>query len=164
MFQYVLLPSIHLYPYFRLRCEMFADVLTPPYRDVIMSAMASQTTGISILYSTVCSGGDKNTSKLCVTGLFEGNSPLTGEFPAQRASNAENVSIWWRHPAQFYKDIENQHSDSNETSVTSDTDMHRVLTMPNMRFRGWPFHRWDRSILAIIFYLLWFRCTKVWCL
>ena len=21
----------------------------------------------------------------------------TGEFPAQRASNAENVSIWWRH-------------------------------------------------------------------
>ena len=22
---------------------------------------------------------------------------LTGEFPAQRASNAENVTIWWRH-------------------------------------------------------------------
>ena len=21
----------------------------------------------------------------------------TGEFPAQRASNAENVPIWWRH-------------------------------------------------------------------
>ena len=30
-------------------------------------------------------------------GLCEGNSPVTGEFPAQRASNAENVSIWWRH-------------------------------------------------------------------
>ena len=29
----------------------------------------------------------------------EGNSPVTGEFPAQRASNAENVSIWWRHHA-----------------------------------------------------------------
>ena len=26
-----------------------------------------------------------------------GNSPGTGEFPAQMASNAENVSIWWRH-------------------------------------------------------------------
>ena len=26
-----------------------------------------------------------------------GNSPVTGEFSAQRASNAENVSIWWRH-------------------------------------------------------------------
>ena len=39
----------------------------------------------------------KKTSKLCVTGLCEGNSPVTGEFPAQRASNAENVPIWWRH-------------------------------------------------------------------
>ena len=39
----------------------------------------------------------KKTSKLRVTGLCEGNSPGTGEFIAQMASNAENVSIWWRH-------------------------------------------------------------------
>ena len=39
----------------------------------------------------------KKTLKLRVIGLCEGNSPVTGEFPAQRASNAENVSIWWRH-------------------------------------------------------------------
>ena len=39
----------------------------------------------------------KKTSKLRVTGLFVGNSPGTGEFPAQMASYAENVSIWWRH-------------------------------------------------------------------
>ena len=39
------------------------------------------------------------TSKLRVTGLCVGNSPGTGEFPTQRASNAENVSIWWRHHA-----------------------------------------------------------------
>ena len=39
----------------------------------------------------------KKTSKLRVTGLCEGDSPLTGEFLAQRASNAENLSIWWRH-------------------------------------------------------------------
>ena len=31
------------------------------------------------------------------TGLCARNSPVTGELPAQRASNAENVSIWWRH-------------------------------------------------------------------
>ena len=37
------------------------------------------------------------TLKLRVTGLCGGNSPVTGEFPAQMASNAENVSIWWRH-------------------------------------------------------------------
>ena len=41
----------------------------------------------------------KKTSKPRVTGLCAGNSPVTGEFPAQRASNAENVSIWWRHHA-----------------------------------------------------------------
>ena len=39
----------------------------------------------------------KKTSKLRVTGLCEGNSPVTGEFSAQMASNAENDSIWWRH-------------------------------------------------------------------
>ena len=31
------------------------------------------------------------------SGAGVGNSLVTGEFPAQRASNAENVSIWWRH-------------------------------------------------------------------
>ena len=44
----------------------------------------------------------KKTSKLRVTGLCVGNSPGTGEFPAQRASNAENDSIWWRHHAYEY--------------------------------------------------------------
>ena len=39
----------------------------------------------------------KKISKFHVTGLCEGNSPVTGEFPAQRASNTENVSIWWCH-------------------------------------------------------------------
>ena len=29
------------------------------------------------------------------------NSPVPGESPAQRASNAENVSIWWRHHGYF---------------------------------------------------------------
>ena len=36
----------------------------------------------------------KKTSKLRVTGLCAGNSPVTGEFPAQMAINAGNVSIW----------------------------------------------------------------------
>ena len=63
-----------------------------------MSTMASQITSHTIVYLTVYSRRkSKKTSKLHVTGLGEGNSQLTGEFPAQRASNAENVSIWWRH-------------------------------------------------------------------
>ena len=32
-----------------------------------------------------------------VIGICAGNSPLTGEFLAQMASNVENVSIWWRY-------------------------------------------------------------------
>ena len=39
----------------------------------------------------------KKTSKLRVTGLCAENSQMTGEFPAQKASNAEDISIWWRH-------------------------------------------------------------------
>ena len=39
----------------------------------------------------------KKTSKLRVTALCAWNSPKTGEFAAQMASNEENVSIWWRH-------------------------------------------------------------------
>ena len=39
----------------------------------------------------------KKTSKFRVTGICVGNSPGTGEFPAQVASNAKKISIWWRH-------------------------------------------------------------------
>ena len=47
----------------------------------------------------------KKTSKLRVTGLCSGNSPGTGEFPAQMASYAENVSIWWRHHDEHHIDV-----------------------------------------------------------
>ena len=39
----------------------------------------------------------KKPSKLRVTGPCAGNSPGTSEFPAQMASYAEKVSIWWHH-------------------------------------------------------------------
>ena len=41
--------------------------------------------------------GSKKTSKLRVTGLYEGNPSVTGGFPSEKASNAERISIWWRH-------------------------------------------------------------------
>ena len=62
-----------------------------------MGAMASQITSLTIVYQAFIQAHIKNTSKLRVTGLCAGNSPVTGEFSAQMASNAENVSIWWRH-------------------------------------------------------------------
>ena len=53
-----------------------------------MGAIAPQITSIAIFYSTVYSYADQRKH-----GLSVGNSPGTGEFPAQMASNAENVSI-----------------------------------------------------------------------
>ena len=68
-----------------------------------MGAMASQITSLTIVCSCVYSRRrSKKTSKLRVTGLCEGNSTVTGEFPSQRASNAENVSIWWRHHVEEF--------------------------------------------------------------
>ena len=59
-----------------------------------MRTMASQIIGVPIVYSTICSGVDQREhQKLCVIGLCEGNPPVTGEFPAQRTINAENVFI-----------------------------------------------------------------------
>ena len=60
--------------------------------------MAIQTTGAMIVYLTVCSAADhRKHQSPALLAFVGGNSPVTGEFPAQRASNAENASIWWRH-------------------------------------------------------------------
>ena len=48
------------------------------------------------VYSAVYSCADQRKHHSSASLAF-GNSPGTGEFPAQMASNAENASIWWRH-------------------------------------------------------------------
>ena len=64
----------------------------------------------------------KKTSKLRVTGLCVGNSPVTGEFAAKMASYAENVSIWWRHHAWYetvrYNTINVQHENDPGMGTT----------------------------------------------
>ena len=63
-----------------------------------MGTMVSQITSLTIVWlNRLFMRRSKKTSKLHITGLCAGNSPVTGEFPAQMASKAENVSIWWRH-------------------------------------------------------------------
>ena len=65
-----------------------------------MNAMASQITSLTIVYSLFIQGPIKDNIQaprhwpLWGGG---GDSPVTGEFPAQKTSNAENVSIWWHH-------------------------------------------------------------------
>ena len=67
-----------------------------------MGAIASQITSLTIVYSTVYSDADQrnhqsSASLAFVWGIHRG--PV--KFPAQMASNAENVSIWWRHHASL---------------------------------------------------------------
>ena len=66
-----------------------------------MGTMASQITSLTIVYSTIYSGADQrkhqsSASLASVRGIHR------GPIPAQMASKAENVSIWWRHHAPVY--------------------------------------------------------------
>ena len=68
------------------------------YNDVIMGAIASKITSFMIVYSIVNSDADQRKYQSSVSLNFVwGVHRETGEFPAQMASYAENVSIWWRH-------------------------------------------------------------------
>ena len=62
-----------------------------------MGGMASQIISLTIVYSTVYSGADQRKHQSPASLAFV--LGITGEFPAQMASNAETVSIWWRHHA-----------------------------------------------------------------
>ena len=66
-----------------------------------MGAKATQITTLTIVYSTVYSGTDQG----------------TGEFHTQRVSNAENVSIWWRH------------HDSNMCQITHSANKDEVIAI-----------------------------------
>ena len=75
-----------------------------------MGTMATQITSLTIVYSTVIQAQIKENIKaprhwpLC--GEFTG----TGEFPAQRASNAKNASIWWRLHVKSYHRLKQKKS------------------------------------------------------
>ena len=105
------------------------------YNDVIMSAVASQITSLTIVYSTVYSRRtSKKTPKIHVTGLCEGNSPVIGEFPSEKANNAENVSTWWRHisiQSLVFSDVELRFFD--QTTLLKIAD---VIWWVLLAFRG----------------------------
>ena len=68
-----------------------------PYNNFIKSAMWSWITGVSIVCSIDGSGTDERKHQSSASLAFCGGNSPTGEFPTQKDSNAENVSIWWRH-------------------------------------------------------------------
>ena len=64
----------------------------------MMSAMASQITCVSIVYSTVCWGTHQR-KHLSIASLafVRGIHHWSVDYPHKGASNAEYVSIWWHH-------------------------------------------------------------------
>ena len=66
-------------------CGCLCIFITFHNNEVIMSVMASQITSLTIvcLLNRLLRRRSKKASKLRVAGLCEGNSPVTGEFPAQ---------------------------------------------------------------------------------
>ena len=94
---------INTYLYISMHIYLFIDIYkkeTQLYIDIILQWRHNGCDSVSNhqpLLNRLFRRRSKKTSKLCVTGLCAGNSPGTSEFPAQMASHAENVSIWWRH-------------------------------------------------------------------
>ena len=64
-----------------------------------MDSMASQITSLTIVYSAFIRAQIKENIKA------PRHWPLCGEFPAQMASNAENISIWWRHHVIVFMEL-----------------------------------------------------------
>ena len=77
------------------------------YSHVIISVTEFQITGVSIFTQPFVQAQIKENMKAPRHSPMWGNSPMTGEFLAQVVSNAEIISIWWRHYGASRKSIEN---------------------------------------------------------
>ena len=66
-----------------------------------MAVKVFQIIGNSTVCSKVYSSKQQKHQNFALLALCEGNPPVTGEFPQQMASNAESVSMWWRHGGLF---------------------------------------------------------------
>ena len=67
----------------------------------------------------------RETSKLRGTCLCPKSSPVTGELPEQMASNAENVSIWWRLHDDALK------NSGSPVRIGFHESMYLIITFPN---------------------------------
>ena len=94
----------------------------------------------------------KKTSKLRVTGLCAGYSPGTGEFPAQRASNAENSSIWWRHHAKKQIWICIRFQEEMEITNAFQTSTTKILKSKPVISRFLSFWK-EASLLFTVFWM-----------
>ena len=103
--------------------------------DVIMARCRLKSPA-SPLFTQPYWGADQENSKASRHWPLCGNSPVTGEFPAQIASNAENVSIWWRHHVEssiadlsLYQSSVFVNRANRSTDVTSANTLNDMLSV-----------------------------------
>ena len=84
----------------------------------------------------------KKTSKVRVTGFCERNSPVTGEFTLQRASNAENVSFWWRHHAMMATHYEPLCAEKFYTQMNNGAERHIKDFLPCHNWKSFGNDLW----------------------
>ena len=70
-----------------------------------MTTIASQITSLTVVYSTVYSDADQRKHQSSTSLAFVWGIHRDRWIPAQRASYAGNVSIWWRHHAPNGKKV-----------------------------------------------------------
>ena len=96
-FYHQLFTAIHIF------CDVWFDVYRQAFASQTLQWHHNDLDGVlnhrrpNCLLDRLFRPRSKKISKFHVRGFGEGNPPATGGFPSQRASNAENSSIWWRH-------------------------------------------------------------------
>ena len=67
------------------------------YSDAIMSAMASQITGVSIVCSIICSGADNRKPQSSASLVFMMGIHQWQVYSPHKGPVTRKYSIWWRH-------------------------------------------------------------------
>ena len=111
--------------------NMFNDMITLQWRHNGLNSISNHQPHDCLL-NRLFRHRSKKTSKLRVIGLCVGNSPGTGELPAQMASNAENVSIWWRHDESIEINVLGFMDESLFLSLYTTDWVHLSLSIPQV--------------------------------
>ena len=97
-------------PHTRALCLKLDD----HYNDVIMTTIASHIPASRLFTQPFIQTQLKENIQAPRHWPLCGEFTATGEFPAQRASYAENVSIWWRHHGPRIGDSQPSYSSSHK--------------------------------------------------
>ena len=144
MISHALLHFVYTWECYTTKVWRWKHMLTSPHcSDIIMKSPASR----------LVAQPSTKTPKFPVTGLCEGRWPVG--FPHKRPSNAENVSIWWRHhvslsSTRHYTDVIMTTMASQISSLTivystiySDADQRKHQSFAPLAFvRGIHRDRW----------------------